>query len=174
MAVDLIMWVGSDNYTVSSFIEEVKRMGVSKRIPKNSIPEGIVPGVSRLFIKHRNAIVHATSKDKRFNLEDLIDQLTVVHDMPHYTLPQDMLGLIFALERLQEEEPESWKRYVTAYDLTWTSGVIGFAYITGIQYVAKDNEEGLPEDLVHLEGYVEPIRIEYYDPDDPESSSPLR
>ena len=48
--VDIIMWIGEDNYTVSEFIEEAKAMGVSKRIPANSIPEGIIPGRSRLSL----------------------------------------------------------------------------------------------------------------------------
>lgn len=161
--IDLIMWVGEEHYTVSSFIEEATKIGVSKRIPKNSIPEGIVLNRSRLFIKHRRAIVQGDAERARdeYSMDDLIDTLSTTRAMSYYQLPQDMLGLIISLESIEENEPEFWKKLVKDYGLTWSPGVIGYAYITGIQYIAGENETGLPEELIHLEGYVEPIRITY-------------
>lgn len=152
--IDIIMWAGEEHYTVSSFIKEAERMGVSKRIPRTAVPEGIVPGQSRILIKHRQAIVHSEYLD-----ELLLGLYT--HGMPEYSLPDDMLKVVMFLEDLRDEDHQTWKFLVEEYELTWTSGVIGYSYITSIQYVASDDEEELPEDLQHLEGYVEPVRIEY-------------
>jgi len=152
--VDVIMWAGEDHYTVSSFIQEAKIMGVSKRIPKTAIPEGIVPGRSKIFIKHRRAIVNG-------NLDDLLRTLDESLYLQHCELPDNMLHLVIFLERLRESEPAIWKELVEGYKLFWTPGVIGYAYITGIQYVAYDHEEGLPDEMAHMDYLVEPVRIEY-------------
>lgn len=145
--VDVIMWAGEDHYTVRSFIQEARVMGVSKRIALNSIPEGIVPGVSRIFIKHRKAILHG-------KLEELGERL-------NFDPTEQMLPLVIALDELQEQKFDDWQNIVQTYELTWSPGIIGYSYITGIQYVTRDNEEGLPEEIAHLEGYVEPIIVEY-------------
>lgn len=155
--VDLIMWAGEEHYTVSSFIDEAKRMGVSKRIPQNSIPHGIVPGQSRIFIKHRKAMVYG-------ELEGLSIELSHnFHIITDLGIDDNMLELVMILEQIHEQNPEYWNELVEEYDLTWAPGVIGYSYITGLQYVAQDNEEGLPEELAHMEHLVEPVRIEYED-----------
>ena len=153
--VDIIMWIGEDNYTVSEFIEEAKAMGVSKRIPANSIPEGIIPGRSRLLIKHRKAIIHG------IDLDQLIEALNDLYAFPEYELPDGMLHLVMTLEEIKEENPERWKRWVDSYELTWHPGVIGYSYITGVQFVVEEGEEGLPEELAHLDYLIEPVRMSY-------------
>jgi hypothetical protein len=45
---DFLMFVGSSFYTVASFVEEARRLGVSKRIA--SIPAGMSMGQSRVFL----------------------------------------------------------------------------------------------------------------------------
>ena len=157
--IDIIMWVGEEHYTVGSFIREAEQMGVSKRIPRTAIPEGIVPGQSRILIKHRKAIVHG-------DLDGLLRKLDEAMYLSHVTLPEDMITLVVFLEVLQEKEFAIWQELVEGYNLTWTSGVIGYSYITSIQYIASDDEEELPEDLQHLEGYVEPVKIKYEEKDD--------
>lgn len=65
-AHDMLMYVGSTHYkTPEDFIAEVKSIGLSKAFPmgKDSIPT-IVPGVTRLFLIHPNAItVEVTPED---------------------------------------------------------------------------------------------------------------
>lgn len=157
--VDIILWAGEQYYTVGSFIREAERMGVSKRIPRTAIPENIILGQSRILIKHRQAIVHG-------NLDDLLRKLDEAMYLHHCELPDDMLRLVIFLEGLKEEEFNIWQELVEGYALTWTPGVIGYSYITSIQYVAYDDEEELPEDLAHLEGYVEPVKIKYEETND--------
>jgi hypothetical protein len=153
--IDIIMWIGEDNYSVSEFIEEAKTMGVSKRIPANSIPEGIVPGRSRLLIKHRKAIVHGEGLDM------LIEDLNTIYAFPEYELPDGMLHLVMTLEGIKEENPTRWKKWVERHNITWHPGVIGYTYITSVQYVVKENEEGLPEELAHMDHLIEPVKLEY-------------
>jgi hypothetical protein len=57
-AQDLIMWVGKTYYQPDEFIEEVRNLGLSKAIPlsKNQAPPTIVPGWTRVWCLHMNAI----------------------------------------------------------------------------------------------------------------------
>ncbi|MCK4819727.1 hypothetical protein KA005_28430 [bacterium] len=163
--IDIIMWAGEEHYTVSSFIEEAERMGVSKRIPRTAIPEGIVPGQSRILIKHRQAIVQSDRLDELFlivsHLYDILEFALTNASLKELGIPDTMLRMVMFLEDLKVDDYTAWQSLVEDYNLTWTSGVIGYSYITSIQYIAYDDEEELPEDLQHLEGYVKPVRIEY-------------
>jgi len=49
-----LMWVGRSYYTKGSFMEEASVMGISKRIPANGIPDGMVVGKSWVFLAMRN------------------------------------------------------------------------------------------------------------------------
>lgn len=54
---DVLMWVGAENYpTVPDYVEEVRWMGVSKRIPNNFDPSQLTPNDSRLILVHPKAI----------------------------------------------------------------------------------------------------------------------
>ena len=57
-AQDLIMWSGKSYYDPDEFIEEVRNLGLSKAIPisKNQSPPTIVPGWTRVWILHMQAI----------------------------------------------------------------------------------------------------------------------
>lgn len=160
--VDVIMWVGEDNYSVSEFINEARKMGVSKRIPRNSIPESIVPGRSRLLIKHRKAIVKTESES---DYPILVSNI-MVNDYP--VSEGSMLSVVMALEAIYKDDIELWSEFIYVYGLTWHPGVIGYSYITGIQYVVEEGEEELPEDLAHIK-YLKPVKMEYVDEADPKS-----
>lgn len=152
--VDIVMWAGEQFYTVTSFIEEAKHLGVSKRIPSHNIPYGIVPGESRIFIKHRKAIV--TGK-----VNELIEYLVKETGIAPIDPETEMLVLTMLLEKYKEKDLTFWQELVDNFDISWKAGVIGYSYITGIQYVAKDNEDDLPDEYSHLKGYVEPVRVTY-------------
>ena len=73
-AVDLVLWVGQESYPKATpYVREAEELGVSKRIPVNSLPEGVVNGITRLFLKHRRAIPVVTAKGKTF--QDLVNKL---------------------------------------------------------------------------------------------------
>lgn len=46
---DYLAWIGGRYYTIESFIEEAKKIGVSKRVPY--IPK-FIPGKTRIFLVH--------------------------------------------------------------------------------------------------------------------------
>lgn len=63
--LDLLMWVGSSFYpTPQSFVDEAKKMGVSKRVP--GFPIGIVKGKTRIFLVHNKAIEVTTAEGIKF------------------------------------------------------------------------------------------------------------
>jgi hypothetical protein len=164
MATDIIMWVGEEHYTVREFIEEAKQMGVSKRIPRTAIPEGIVPGESRIFIKHHKAIVHCNDlvglgEELGIPIEqDIEDSLD-----PDTPLPENMLRLVMELDEIRSDSHELYDAIAgeLSYDVWYSPGVIGYSYITGLQYVAYDDEDDLPENLQHMSHLVEPVRVVY-------------
>jgi len=49
---DLLMWVGSSYYKLEEFIDEARRIGCSKRIPK--LPIGVVNKVTRVFLLYED------------------------------------------------------------------------------------------------------------------------
>ncbi len=50
-AQDLVMWVGTKFYpTIDSYVVEAMNLGCSKRVPK--LPEGVIPGITRVFLAH--------------------------------------------------------------------------------------------------------------------------
>ena len=55
-AADILMCVGAEHYeTPQHFIVEAQNMGVSKRLPLKAPPQGLVPGLSRVFFRHERA-----------------------------------------------------------------------------------------------------------------------
>lgn len=53
---DMVMYVGESHYaTIPDYIEEVIRMGVSKRIPEDFPVEALTPGRSRIILVHAKA-----------------------------------------------------------------------------------------------------------------------
>lgn len=60
-ANDYLMWVGGRYYTIESFIEEAKRMGVARRVP--FIPD-FRPGKTRIFLVH-----DITEKDQNLTIK---------------------------------------------------------------------------------------------------------
>lgn len=177
-AVSILMCVGEESYSLDSFISEAYDLGVSKRIPKTAIPEGIIPGLSKLFLAHAKAIVKTT----RGNLKELAYDLFMLGEIqetawqglvdldqpfwendklsPGDFVPLPMLTITRALSRLKENIHEDLKE---KFGLVYCQGVFGYAPITSIQYVAKAGEDDLPDDLIHLSGYVEPVKVVYKD-----------
>ena len=49
---DILMWVGSSYYKLEDFIEEARRIGCCKRIPK--LPLGVIPGITRVFLLYED------------------------------------------------------------------------------------------------------------------------
>lgn len=162
---DFLMMVGKEHYTVPQFISEAKTWGVSKRIPVTSLPEGLVPGISRLILWHPQAIpvIGAAGKTLRDLACALIEQgclaqamvKEIMEDGPTNT---GTLELTCAFWRAQKEIQET---ITLALDLTWQGGVFGYTYLQDPRVVLPKGIEDLPEKLKHLEGKVSLIHVAY-------------
>jgi hypothetical protein len=181
MALSLLTIYGLEFYALHEVIEENEAYGVSKRIPITSIPEGLEKGASKIFCAHPHAIVRVTVEGK--TLADLAYALLeegfftlaqwnklVELDQPYWTgeelqpydfVPESMLEISMALSK-----SENWKVLMDEFKIEFCMGVIGYTPFTGFQYIAGDNEDGLPPELEHLDGYIEPVHVVYKEDDD--------
>lgn len=186
----IIMFAGEDNYTLASFLDEAEFAGVSKRIPANSIPQGLVPGASKIFIAHPKAIVLVGADG--LTLEDLAYRLLemgfitaeqwadlVDLDMPKEAwqkmelepfdpVPSCMLDIAYALSavggsRLRDLEQE--------FQISYIPGVIGFSHVTRLEYVLPNDVTELPSNIDPAlknaidASYVTPVHVHYDDPE---------
>lgn len=173
-----LMVVGRKYYKLHEMVWEYKDMGISKRIPTSSIPEGLVPDESKLFVAHPDAIIKVTADGKglmELALELMAEDLLTPGEVEEITemeldfwpdqelkaedyVPAAMLTLAMAYSQSERKAALSKQ-----YKIETCMGVIGYAYLDRIEYVVKDGEEGLPDDLKHLEGTVTPVSYEYED-----------
>jgi hypothetical protein len=170
------MTVGREHYTLHALLSEYIQQGVSKRIPRTAIPDGLVNLVSKFFIAHPDAILRITAEGK--TLQDLVSALVELEVLtqvqaikmedlgvsywaddalePYDFVPSDMLAVAVAFSALPFGEHA---RLEQELGIEYCMGIVGFSYVTGIEYITKQDEEGLPEDLKHLEGYVTPVKV---------------
>lgn len=174
----LLMTVGRKYYKLYQYVDEAQNIGVSKRIPITAIPDGLVKGLSKIFLAHPDAIVKVTASDKTF--ADLAyalyekDYLTavqyqkIIEDVPAYwtgeelhpndLVPERMLDVTYALSKVPGPEHMGLGE---TFGLEFCMGIFGYSYYSGIEYVCKPGEDELPAELAHLDGYVEPVHIMY-------------
>lgn len=172
----ILMTVGREHYKLHSLISEYSQQGVSKRIPKTAIPDGLVPQVSKIFIAHPDAILRVTVNGKTLNdlvvalvnlkvltqvqideMEDLDKPYWSQNELnPYDFVPPNMLTISSALSTLSNPERA---KVEDEFGIEYCMGIIGFAHVSSIQYVTKPDDDGLPDDLKHLEGYVTPVRV---------------
>jgi hypothetical protein len=180
-AIDLKMWMGEDNYSVAEAHLENKTLGVSKRIPLTSVPEGILPGFSRIFIAHKKAILVVRAEGKTiwdlltrmFELE-ILEQVeggdVEYHEDREYNpgeellpgdyVPEGMLRMVIVLDLV---EAKVRRELVKEFEIEFRPGIIGYGYITGLQYILREGETEVPAEIAHIDG-VEAVRVEYEDP----------
>jgi hypothetical protein len=163
---DFLMMVGKEHYTVPQFIAEAKEWGVSKRIPINSIPEGLVPNLSRLFLWHPQAIpvINAPGRTYQDLAELLIQNGCIARD----AIPEEILegdpsnkGMIDLTCAFWSAEKDVQGDITAALDLTWQGGVFGYTSLQNPRVVLPDGVEELPENMKHLEGKVQLIHVKY-------------
>lgn len=179
--VSILSCAGRKFYRLHEFIEEAEDDGISKRIPLGSIPEGLVPGRSKIFIAHPDAIVKVNAPEKtlRHLAWELVEAgvLTQVQymklvdlDNPYWTgeglnsedfVPECMLDITFALSILSEQDLRGYNKLVREFELKFCMGVIGWSVLQGVQYIAKKDEDDLPPELQHYRGLVTPVRVTY-------------
>ena len=177
-AVDILMMVGEEHYTVQAFVEEAVSWGVSKKINPKSIPNGIVPNVSRIFVWHPRAIPVVTADGKTFKdlgmatLEGTLERPEVWEQhysdllsewkpeellLPADYVPPHIMKITYYLQAL---ESKAYNQLDKEFGIQWQGGVIGYSYLGFIQYVCREGEDEVPEELAHIENIM-PVKIEY-------------
>lgn len=184
----LLMCVGEQYYKLFEFIDEAKAHGISKRIPVNTVPEGLEKGLSKIFVAHPKAIVKVTVEGK--TLADLAyalleagvlsqEQWEALVDLeqPFWTgqelksgdfVPERMLDITEAFSKLDSQQARQLEKEL---GLQFCMGIFGFSPFGGFELVLKDNEEEIPEEFAHLEGLVEPVHVRYIDEEEDEDDT---
>lgn len=150
----LLMWVGEYHYPwPHDFSDEVKSVGLSKRVAESAIPL-IVPGRSRLALIHPRAIVQL----RVGMVEELCRSLGfTLPDLGDDTITADQVGR--ALAALEKTDPKGYDALVEKMGISYHAGIFGYVWLTGLQYVCRPDEEEAPEELKALG--VEAVRMDY-------------
>lgn len=187
----LLMTVGRKYYRLHEIVDEVSAHGLSKRIPVNSIPEGLVPMASKVFLAHPDALVIVTAEE--YTLEDLVYALFELGVFEHAQIeafvdldkrywagqplketdfvPEPMFWIAYALSKMSVAIPEDYARVVDKFGVQYQLAIFGYTPFGGIEVVLKDSENDLPTELDHLrpfvdDGTVEMVHVDYTSEDD--------
>lgn len=155
---DILIFRGAEYWpTPEDVIREVHAQGLSVRIPRNQIPEGLVHGLSRIAIGHIKAVM-------------TIENLPLAEAGTPLT-PDEALRAAFeattqvdghdpeidaVLGRAYEHAPSRWlempegdaKREIfERLGVKFSLGIFAYAYYTGLTYYLKPDETEAPVEL---------------------------
>ena len=155
---DILVFRGAEYWpTPEDVIREVHAQGLSVRIPRNQIPEGLVHGLSRIALGHIKAVMTV----ENLPLDDAGAPLT----------PDDALRAAFdavtqieghdpqideVLARTYEHAPSRWlempegdaKREILGrLGVKFSPGIFAYSYYTGLTYYLKPDETETPTEL---------------------------
>jgi len=155
-ARDILIFRGAEYWpTPEDVIREVHAQGLSVRIPRNHIPEGLVHGLSRIALGHIKAVMtieHGTEDDLRAAFEALIDpesQRTAQGEGLDPRIAQ-------VLARTYEHAPSRWLEMPESVDkraiferlgVKFSPGIFAYCYYTGLTYYLKPDEAEAPADI---------------------------
>jgi hypothetical protein len=155
-ARDIMFFRGAEYWpTPEDVIREVHAQGLSVRIPRNHIPEGLVHGLSRIALGHIKAVMrieHGTEDDLRAAFEALIDP-----ESPSVSQgegPDPRIAQVLA--RTYEHAPSRWLEMPESADkraiferlgVKFSPGIFAYSYYTGLTYYLKPDETEAPADL---------------------------
>jgi hypothetical protein len=176
-AIDLLMHVG-EVYTVPEYIKEAKQWGVSKRIPLDGIPNGIIPNVSRIFLWHSEVIPLIRAEGKtlgslalkllEMGLLDLTAIIEYEFDCPWstsegYLLPDGYVPphILRITCIIQAQEPAVRREIEKEFQIEWQGGIFLWSYLGKPQYtVGKDGV--VPDEVADKYGdSIDYVQISY-------------
>jgi hypothetical protein len=145
---DILIFRGAQYWpTPEDVIREVHAQGLSVRIPRNNIPEGLVHGLSRIALGHIKAVM-VIEKGTEDDLRAAFEALT--QDEGHD--PE----IDAVLARTYEHRPSRWlempesdaKREIfERLVVSFKPGIFAYCYYSGATYYLKPDETEAPEDL---------------------------
>ncbi len=167
-ARDILMFRGAEYWpTPEDVIREINAQGLSIRIARNNIPEGMVRGLSRIALGHVNAVMtieKGTEDELRNAFEELGDaDVNDVLDAHYDHAPSRWLEI---------PESKAKREIFERYGVKFSPGIFAYTYYTGASYYVKPGEENAPPDLeakgvVAVRGVIAATG-ELLTPDDPE------
>lgn len=142
-ARDILVFRGAQYWpTPEDVIREVHVQGLSVRIPRNNMPEGMVRGLSRIALAHVKAVLtieHGAEDDLRAAFAALGDP-----------------AVDAVLARTYDHAPSRWleipdsdaqREIFERLGVKFTPGIFAFCYWTGCTYYLKPGEDQTPRDL---------------------------
>ncbi len=151
-ARDILVFRGAEYWpTPEDVIREVHRQGLSVRIPRNNIPEGMVKGLSRIGLAH----IKAVPLIEKGTEEELRAAFEALHD--------EKVDEVLACQ--YEHAPSRWleipesaakQEIFERLGVSFQPGIFAYCYWTGTSYYLRPDEEQAPEDLAHRG--VKPVR----------------
>ena len=130
IAPDILVFRGEKYWpTPEDVIREVHAQGLSVRIPRNNIPEGMVSGLSRITLAHVKAVLTIANG----TAEDLRAAFAELHD------PE----VDAVLARRYEHAPSRWlempatdatREIFKRFGVKFAPGIFAFCYWTGTTY----------------------------------------
>jgi hypothetical protein len=142
-ARDILVFRGAEYWpTPEDVIREVHVQGLSVRIPRNNIPEGMVKGLSRIALAHINAVIMI----EKGTVEELTAAFKALHD--------EEVDQVLA--RKYEHAPSQWlempdssakRELFERLGVSFKPGIFAFCYWTGTSYYLKPDENEAPKDL---------------------------
>lgn len=168
--VDVLLHIGLE-YSVPQYLVEAEEMGASKRISLTSIPDRLVPGVSKLFLWHSHAIPMVTADgltmvdlvvdlQERGILDGELDPEEFEWNPTDWLLPADfvppgMLEVTCAIQRDRKIRQEIEDQY----RIKWQGGVICFTILGKLRYILKADETDLPDHLQPYRHLIDAVRV---------------
>jgi hypothetical protein len=157
-ARDILVFRGAEYWpTPEDVIREVHAQGLSVRIPRNQIPEGLVHGLSRIALGHIKAVMTV----ENLPLDDAGAPLT-----PEQTLraafeavtqidghdPRIDEGLAGTYEHapsrwLEMPEGDAKREIFERLGVKFSPGIFAYSYYTGLTYYLKPDETEAPAEL---------------------------
>ncbi len=151
-ARDILVFRGAEYWpTPEDVIREVHRQGLSVRIPRNNIPEGMIKGLSRIGLAHIKAVLvieKGTEESLRSAFEALHDEnVDQVFSRPYEHAPSRWLEM---------PESDAKQEIFEGLGVSFQAGIFAYCYWTSTSYYLKPDEEQAPEDLARKG--VKPVR----------------
>jgi hypothetical protein len=157
-ARDILVFRGAEYWpTPEDVIREVHAQGLSVRIPRNQIPEGLVHGLSRIALGHIKAVMTVET----LPLDDAGVPLT--HEQALRAAFEAMTQIDGhdprideGLARTYEHAPSRWlempeceaKREIfERLGVKFSPGIFAYSYYTGLTYYLKPDETEAPAEL---------------------------
>ncbi len=147
-AKDILIFRGADYWpTPEDVIREVHAQGLSVRIPRNNIPNGLVKGLSRIALGHIKAVM-VIEKGTPDELRAAFEALTEIED--HDPKIDQVLARAYdhAPSRwLEMPESDAKREIFERLGVSYKPGIFAYCYYSGATYYLKPDENEAPEDL---------------------------